>query len=83
MRYRKAPKPAINVLEEDRAVDCMRGGGTLVHMHSQSPTEKQWFVVPGDAVTDDVATKIRNRPDVSGHEDGLWPGHDQTWRMMK
>jgi hypothetical protein len=42
-----------------------------------------WFVIPGGAVTDGVADKLRERPDVVGGQDGLFPGHDQTWRMAE
>jgi len=58
----------------------MRDGGALIHMHGNA-SEKQWFVVPGGAVTDETAEKIKRRPDVAGQHDGLFPNHDQTWRM--
>jgi hypothetical protein len=62
-----------------KAFDRMRTGSRLVHMHARGG--HNWFVVPGGAVTDDVATKIRSHTSVVAQEDGLFPGLSQTWRM--
>ena len=66
-------------LRETKAMDRMRTGSRLVHMHARGG--RNWFVVPGGAVTDEVATKIRSHPSVVASEDGLFPGLSQTWRM--
>jgi len=66
-------------LSEQLALARMREGSVLVRMHG---TDKgQWFVVPGGAVTAETARCIRQHPAVIGGKDGLFPEHDQTWRM--
>jgi hypothetical protein len=57
----------------------MRTGSTLVHMHGRG--WYRWFVVPGGAIEDYVADEIKRHPAVIGQADGLFPQHDQTWRM--
>ena len=42
-----------------------------------------WFIIPGGQVTDVVADRIKQHPTVVGQKDGLFPHHDQTWRMQK
>ena len=37
----------------------------------------------GGHVDDGVAAKIMSHPLVRGNRDGLFPGHDQTWRMVQ
>jgi hypothetical protein len=59
----------------------MRNGAALVHMHV-TVSKKQWFIVPGSPATDRTAARIRERPDVIAQRDGLFPGHDQTWRLQ-
>ena len=73
---RKQTRP--QTLSTKRALDLMRTGSRLVHMHG---TNQRWFVEPGGAVTDAVAGEIRNHPSVIAQKDGLFPHHDQTWRM--
>jgi hypothetical protein len=68
------------ILTPRQALDHMRSGSRLVHMHSEQ--RSHWFVVPGGAVTEAVAATIRNHPSVIGQKDGLFPQHDQTWRMQ-
>jgi hypothetical protein len=70
-----------STLSDNEAMHRMRTGSRLVHMHGGAPHSHHWFVVPGGAVTGDVATKIRSHPSVIGSQDGLFPNHDQTWRM--
>ena len=67
-------------LRETRAMDRMRTGSRLVHRHARGG--RNWFVMPGGAVTDEVATKIRSHPRVVASVDGLFPGLSQTWRMQ-
>jgi hypothetical protein len=40
-----------------------------------------FYVVPGGYVEPSTAKAIMKRPDVRGSKDGLWPDHDQTWRL--
>ena len=76
-RHSRRPGP----LSEARAMDLMHSGSRLVHMHGK-PYGHHWFVVPGGPITDVVADGIKNHPSVIGQKDGLFPGHDQTWRMQ-
>ena len=62
------------------ALERMREGSRLIHMHSKAG-ERCWFVIPGGAVTDKTAEQIRQHPSIVGEKDGLFPGHDQTYRM--
>jgi hypothetical protein len=70
-------------LTEDKALNRMRTGSTLIHTSPRpdKPRDYQWFVVPGGPVKPEVADRIKAHPAVVGQADGLWPGHDQTWRM--
>jgi hypothetical protein len=77
-----ASKPFLRTLPERIAFDRMRDGGGLVQMLVKT-SEKQWFVVPRGPVTDSTAATIREWPDVKGQHDGLFPYHDQTWRMIQ
>ena len=64
-----------------RAMERMRTGSRLVHMHGSKPNGRCWFVVPGGSVSEETSTAIRKHPSVIGGKDGLFPDHDQTWRM--
>ena len=57
----------------------MRTGSTLVHMNGRA--DYRWYVVPGGVIDDYVAEEIKSHPAVIGQGDGLFPQHDQTWRM--
>jgi len=69
-------------LAAEKALQHMRTGSVLVHMHGKSQNGYCWFVVPGGAVNDVVASKIKNHPCVIGQKDGLFPQHHQTWRFQ-
>ena len=68
-----------STLRERQAIDRMRTGSVLVHMHA--PGGRNWFVVPGVAIADETAAKIKRHPRVVAQGDGLFPGLSQTWRM--
>jgi hypothetical protein len=69
-----------STLKLDQALQHMRAGARLTRMHGEPG--HCWFIVPGGAVTDAVASKIRDHPAVVAGSDGLFPHHDQTWRML-
>jgi hypothetical protein len=69
-------------LSKKQAIEHMRKGGALVHMHTRD-FGRQYFVVPGGPINKQTADEIKQRPDVLGQRDGLFPGHDQTWRMVR
>ena len=75
-------KKGPHTLKVEQALQRMRTGACLVHMHNGGKPGPCWFIVPGGPVTDAVATKIREHPSVIGSRDGLFPAHDQTWRML-
>lgn len=63
-----------------KALDLMRlPGHRLMRMHAGEKME--WFVVPGGFVLAETAAEIIRRPDVSAAEDGLFPGHSQTFSL--
>jgi hypothetical protein len=68
-------------LSTKRAMERMRAGSRLIHMHGKQ-NERHWFVVPGGAISEETSIAIRNHPSVIGGRDGLFPDHDQTWRMQ-
>jgi hypothetical protein len=64
----------------DRAMELRRRPGTrLVHMHGGT---QGFYVVRGGPVEPAVANRIIAHPLVRGGKDDLFPGHDQTWRMI-
>jgi hypothetical protein len=67
----------------DQVIDRMHHHGTrLAMMHTKHG--KEWFTVPhGDRVKADDAMKIIARHDIHAMDDGLFPGLQQTWRMVR
>ena len=63
-------------LTERKAMEFMRRGSALMQTHGSG-----WCVAPGGIVSDEVAKRIKDRPDVFGQADALFPGIHQTWRM--
>jgi hypothetical protein len=53
----------------------------LMRMHTNTGLE--WFVVPGGRVRGDDAAKIIERPDIVPHDNGLFPGIDQSWKLTR
>jgi len=68
-----------------RAMEMMRlPGHRLVKMSTnQSPNGIAHFIVPGGYVSPEIAEKIKNHPYVHPMQDGLFPGHSQTWRIKE
>ena len=67
-------------LTYDKAMTLMRvPNARLVRMHGLAGG---FYVVPGGRVEYAVAGKIIAHPLVRGGRDGLFPGHDQTWRVI-
>jgi hypothetical protein len=67
-----------------RAIEAMRKPETrLVRMNNgQTGGGFAFYVIPGGRVEDLVADKIINHPLVRAGHDGLFPGHNQTWKMI-
>jgi hypothetical protein len=78
----KRAKP--NPIGLKKATDLMRApGAKLVCMTSnEHPAGIAHYIVPGGYVDPAVAQRIKDRPDVVGGADGLFPGQDQTWKVI-
>lgn len=74
----KLPLKAIGL---KKALELMRiQGHRLMLMHTTgSENGHAYYVVPGGYVEPDTARKIMERPDVQPQDDGLFPGHPQSW----
>jgi hypothetical protein len=71
-------------LQLDKAVLLMhRPESRMAKMNT--PVGPQWLVIARDGgyVKPEDAIKIIARPDIVGMEDALWPGLDQTYRMVR
>lgn len=77
----KHPPKAIGL---KKALEAMRKPGVrLVRMRAEGAIDGfAYYIVPGGYIEPATAEKIRRRPDVVGGNDGLFPGHDQTWRIL-
>lgn len=65
-----------------KAMDLMHRTGTrLVKMHGNGDGGS-YYLVPGGYVEPSTAEKIKAHPYVQALDDGLFPGHDQTWRLL-
>jgi hypothetical protein len=63
------------------ALEAMnRKNAALIHANIRG---RHWFVEGVGEVTSETAAAICARPDVVGAKDSLWPGLDQTWRMLR
>ena len=68
---------------------CLRLKAAELRMHKpdtmrlQTSTGPEWFVVPGGRVRSDDALKIIARPDVVPHDNGLFPGIEQSWKLVR
>jgi hypothetical protein len=81
----KKAAPTGAYLKFDDAVMLMhRRESRLVKMHCKNGAPPKFYIAPrGGAVKPDDAEKIMARLDVRGMKDGLFPGLDQTWRMVR
>jgi hypothetical protein len=70
-------------LSTKTALSAMQRGASLVLMHDNAvPGGLSWCVLPGGRVSNEIARRIIVRGDVVSAEDGLLPGHSQTYRML-
>jgi hypothetical protein len=63
-----------------RALEGLRRNAVLIR---ENGGERRFFVVPLGEVDEETARAICDRPDVVGGRDSLFPGLDQTWRMLR
>jgi hypothetical protein len=59
-----------------------RSGTRLVKMNA-GRRGLEFYVIPGGPVTAETAKAIIAMPNVVGGKDGLFPGLDQTWRIIE
>jgi hypothetical protein len=67
-------------LKYDRALELMRRGDRLVMMHAKTGFE--YFLLKGGYVTHHTAKRLKEFPLIRGGKDGLFPNHEQTWRII-
>ena len=65
-----------------RALDLMRAGSVLVKVNGDTRRPAEWYLAPGGAVTEATAKHLVDHPQITGQKDTLFPGMDQTWRMI-
>ena len=73
------------MLTYDKAIALMRQPDARLVLLNNGRAPGGYFVTGvrgGGHVDDAVAAKIMKHPLVRGGKDGLFPGHDQTWRML-
>jgi hypothetical protein len=72
-------------LKYDAAIEALRKPDARLVRLNNGRAPGGYFVTGvrgGGHVDDAVAAKIMKHPLVRGGKDGLFPGHDQTWRML-
>jgi hypothetical protein len=67
------------MIDETFALELLREGKLLMRMHTLDGM--RFFIVPGGQIADNVAQRILARKDVQPVDSGLFPGHEQTYRM--
>ena len=69
----------------DKAIELMRRPDTrmIATLTSDLPGGIAFYIVPGGVVHPAAAAKIKDHPLVRGEKDGLFPNHEQTWRMVQ
>jgi hypothetical protein len=70
----------VSYLTLNKAVDLMHAGGVL---QSMCGSKSAWFILHYGAVRPEHAERIKAMPDVCASGDGLFPGHTQTWRLVR
>lgn len=76
----KAVKSKYPTLSFNKAFDALsRPGSRMMIMHTLGGDE--YFIVPGGRVTLEDAQRIMKRANVVPFDDGLFPGHEQSWRI--
>lgn len=79
----KQPKHPLKAMGLKKALELMRiDGHRLMLMHTNgSPDGHAYYIVPGGYIEPETAKKIMARDDVMAQDDGLFPGHAQSWKL--
>ena len=56
-------------------------GARMMIMHTAEGDA--YFIVPGGRVEQRDAEQIKLRADLETFDDGLFPGHEQSWRIVR
>jgi hypothetical protein len=74
-------KPKLSL---EKALSLLRRpDAKLVHLHSTNGGAKFYVWPYGGHVADDIAQALLGRNDIQPYDDGLFPGHPQSWRLGK
>jgi hypothetical protein len=68
-------------LKFNQAIDLLRRPETRMIKQNHNGRTQHFIVPPGGAVNEETAQRIKEHPLVRGGRDGLFPGHEQTWRI--
>jgi hypothetical protein len=69
------------VISLKKALEAM--GRRDVPLIQENGPRRRWFIPRGGEVSEETAAIIQARPDVAGQKDGMFPGMDQTWRIIR
>ena len=58
-----------------KALDSLRKGAVVIR------EGEYYYLIPGGRIELALAAKIKEHPQVMVGRDGMWPGHEQTWRI--
>ena len=68
--------------ELDRAVELLRRPDALLVQLHNTRQGTSFFIWPsGGRIKDEVARALLERADVQPHDNGLLPGHPQSWKL--
>ena len=72
-------------LTEREVVELLRDGSRcLALMHSRRTSDgKEWYLIPGGRLKDEVAHTLLAREDIQPSNDGLFPGISQTFKYRR
>jgi hypothetical protein len=66
----------------DKALSLLcRPGAKLVRLHASNSTAGFYIWPRGGRISNEIAQALLERNDVQPYENGLLPGHPQSWRL--
>ena len=66
-----------------KALDLLRrNGARMIQTNINGDRAEYWMYPSGIRVEPSLAAKLKLHPQVKPGSDGIWPGHDQTWRIV-
>ena len=65
-----------------KALDLLRRPGARMVLTNINGNRSEYWISPSCVRVDPkLAEQIKAHPQIIGSKDGIWPGHDQTWRI--